>query len=106
MEEIINEVKLSQVAQLVGTLSPFAKLEILYLGYLPELKSIYWDALPFSCMKDIHVEKCPKLRRLPLNSNSGKGNKISIYGEEKWWKELQWEDEYTRNAFLPCFIAI
>ncbi|XWS20397.1 hypothetical protein CRYUN_Cryun31cG0097700 [Craigia yunnanensis] len=106
LEEIINEIKLSQVAEQVGTLSPFAKLKFLYLGYLPELKSIYWDALPISCMMDIRVEECPKLRRLPLNSNSAKGNKISIYGEEKWWKELQWEDEYTQNVFLPCFTAI
>ncbi|XVF86501.1 hypothetical protein PTKIN_Ptkin18bG0045900 [Pterospermum kingtungense] len=105
MDEIINETKLSQVAELVGTLSPFAKLKSLYLGYLPELKSIYWDALPFQCMKDIHVYACPKLRRLPLNSYISKRNEISIHGKEKWWKELQWDDERSRNAFLPSFIA-
>ncbi|EOY26515.1 Cc-nbs-lrr resistance protein, putative [Theobroma cacao] len=104
MEEIINETKLSQVAELVRTLSPFSKLEGLHLIRLPELKSICLDALPFSCMKSIRVRECPKLRSLPLNSNSAKGNKISIYGEEKWWKELQWEDESTQNAFLRSFI--
>ncbi|XP_022714853.1 probable disease resistance protein At1g12280 [Durio zibethinus] len=106
MEEIINEIKLSQVADLVGTLTPFETLKYLKLEFLPELKGIYWNALPFSCIKEISVQNCPKLRRLPLNSNSAKGNKISIKGEEKWSKELQWEDESTRNAFLPCFIAI
>ncbi|PPR98013.1 hypothetical protein GOBAR_AA22658 [Gossypium barbadense] len=105
MEEIINEIKLSQIAEMVGTLSPFAKLKSLYLQYLPELKSIYKDALPFSCMKDIHVYACPKLTRLPLNSDSAKRNEIRIHGKEKWWKEMHWEDESTRNAFLPCFIA-
>ncbi|TYJ13929.1 hypothetical protein E1A91_A10G083400v1, partial [Gossypium mustelinum] len=89
MEEIINEIKLSQIAEM----------------YLPELKSIYKDALPFSCMKDIHVYACPKLTRLPLNSDSAKRNEIRIHGKEKWWKEMHWEDESTRNAFLPCFIA-
>ncbi|XVF11242.1 hypothetical protein REPUB_Repub08aG0009600 [Reevesia pubescens] len=103
MEEIINERKLSQVAEVVETSSLFAKLERLYLYYLPELKSIYWDALPFSCLKVIVVSGCPKLKRLPLNSNSAKENKIRIEGSEEWWKELQWEDESTRNAFLPCF---
>ncbi|XVF11254.1 hypothetical protein REPUB_Repub08aG0010800 [Reevesia pubescens] len=106
MEEIINERKLSQVAEVVEISSLFAKLECLFLLYLPELKSIYWDALPFSCLKEIYVYECPKLKRLPLNSNSAKENKIRIRGQEKWWKELQWEDESTLNAFLPCFERI
>ncbi|XP_022734638.1 probable disease resistance protein At5g63020 [Durio zibethinus] len=105
MEEIISEVKLSQVEELVGTLTPFVSLEYLTLDYLPELKGIYRNALPFPCMKKINVRNCPKLRRLPLNSNSARANKVSIEGKEKWWKELQWEDESTRNAFLPCLIA-
>ncbi|XVF11418.1 hypothetical protein REPUB_Repub08aG0025900 [Reevesia pubescens] len=103
MEEIINERKLIQVAEVVETSSLFAKLEILQLGNLPKLKSIYWDALPFSCLKVITVIGCRKLKRLPLNSNSAKENKIRIEGSEEWWKELQWEDESTLNAFLPYF---
>ncbi|XWS19073.1 hypothetical protein CRYUN_Cryun32bG0099700 [Craigia yunnanensis] len=98
MEEIINERKLSQVAELVETSSLFAKLESLYLRYLPELKSIYWDTLRFSCLKGIYVSKCPKLKRLPLNSHIAKENKIKIRGEEEWRKELQWEDE----LLPPC----
>ncbi|XVF11249.1 hypothetical protein REPUB_Repub08aG0010300 [Reevesia pubescens] len=104
MEEIINERKLSQVAEVVETSSLFAKLETLHLECLPELKSIYWDALPFSCLKVITVIECPKLKRLPFNSNSAKENKIRIEGREDWWKELEWEDESTLNAFLPCFV--
>ncbi|XVF11231.1 hypothetical protein REPUB_Repub08aG0008500 [Reevesia pubescens] len=103
MEQIINERKLSQVAELVETSSLFAKLESLHLLLLPELKSIYLDALPFSCLKYIQVVGCPKLKRLPLNSNSAKENKIRIEGSEEWWKELQWEDESTLNAFHPYF---
>ncbi|WRX25811.1 Leucine-rich repeat - like 10 [Theobroma cacao] len=47
MEEIISEV--SGVANVVGISnpSPFAKLERLHFENLDELKSIYWDALPF-----------------------------------------------------------
>ncbi|XP_022714851.1 probable disease resistance protein At1g12280 [Durio zibethinus] len=106
MEEIINKITLRQVAELVGTLTPFVTLKSLTLRYLPELQRIYRNALPFSCIKEIRVLNCPKLRRLPLNSNSANGNKISIYGEKRWWEKLEWEDESTRNAFLPCFIAI
>ncbi|XVF11253.1 hypothetical protein REPUB_Repub08aG0010700 [Reevesia pubescens] len=106
MEEIIDERKLSQVAEVVETSSLFAKLETLYLRVLPELKSIYWDALPFSCLKVIYVYECPKLKRLPLNSNNAKENKIRIEGREEWWKELEWEDESTLNAFLPCFFQM
>ncbi|XP_022735032.1 probable disease resistance protein At1g12280 [Durio zibethinus] len=105
MEEIISEVKLSQVAELVGTLTPFVSLEYLVLEDLLKLKDIYRNVLPFPRIKKIYVHDCPKLRRLPLNSNSAKANKISIEGNEKWWQELQWEDESTRHAFLPCFIA-
>ena len=103
MEEVINERNLSQVAKLVGTLTPFAMLEYLDLCDLPIMKSIYWDALPFPCLKEIQVQHCPELRRLPLNSNSAKGNKIRITGKEDWWKGLQWDDDSTRNAFLSCF---
>ncbi|XVF74705.1 hypothetical protein PTKIN_Ptkin13bG0132900 [Pterospermum kingtungense] len=103
MEEIINERELSQVAEVVETLSLFAKLLTLNLRYLPELKSIYWDTLRFSSLKSIYVIECPKLKRLPLNSSSTAKENISISGEQEWWKELHWEDECTRNNFLPCF---
>ncbi|XVE80426.1 hypothetical protein DITRI_Ditri14bG0138600 [Diplodiscus trichospermus] len=103
MEEIINERKLSQVAEVVETSSLLAKLEFLFLWDLPELKSIYWDTLLFSCLKEIDVLRCPKLDRLPLSSNKAKKSKIKIKADEEWWKQLQWEDECTRNDFLSCF---
>ncbi|EOY20439.1 Disease resistance protein family, putative [Theobroma cacao] len=98
MEGIISE-----VATVVGVPqpSPFAKLEKLDLRELPELKSIYWDALPFPCLRQIKEFNCPKLKKLPLNFDSGK--QISIEGYEEWWEELQWKYEATRNAFLPFF---
>ncbi|WRX26075.1 NB-ARC - like 10 [Theobroma cacao] len=88
MEEIISEV--SEVANVVGISnpSPFAKLERLHLEHLPDLKSIYWDALPFPCLREIRVSSCPKLKKLPLNCDSAKGNQINIAGTEKWWTEI------------------
>ncbi|XP_017978217.1 PREDICTED: probable disease resistance protein At1g12280 [Theobroma cacao] len=103
MEEIISEV--SEVANVVGISnpSPFAKLEWLHLQILFDLKSIYWDTLPFPCLTDIIVLNCPELKKLPLNCDSAKGNQISIVGSEDWWKEVQWKDEVTRSTFLPSF---
>ncbi|KAJ0075002.1 hypothetical protein Patl1_34803 [Pistacia atlantica] len=79
-------------------------------GYSPsgqaiteDLKSIYLKALPFLHLKKILVNECPKLKKLPLDFTSAKERTIVIMGPEEWWKELQWEDEATPNAFLPSF---
>ncbi|KAK8976806.1 hypothetical protein V6N11_047576 [Hibiscus sabdariffa] len=101
MEEILREGKLGEVAEVVPT--PFLKLERLGLIRLPELKSIYWDALPFPCLKHIQVDDCPKLKKLPLNSDSAKGNHITIRVMQAWWNNLEWENEANRDAFLPSF---
>ena len=85
--------------------SPFAKLELLILIDLPELKSIYWKALRVPYLKEIRVRSCPLLKKLPLNSNSTAGCGTVIYGEKYWANELEWEDEGSRHAFLPCFIS-
>ncbi|KAL5824983.1 hypothetical protein ACOSQ3_021046 [Xanthoceras sorbifolium] len=68
-----------------------------------KLKSIYWKALFFPQLKEISVRYCPNVKKLPLDSNSRKAHKIVIEVQERWWRELQWEDQATRNAFLPCF---
>ncbi|KAK8546908.1 hypothetical protein V6N13_093947 [Hibiscus sabdariffa] len=98
MEEIVSKGKLGEVADV-----PFVKLETLELYRLRELKSIYWDALPFPCLKSISIEDCPKLKKLPLNSDSAEENHITIKGSQIWWTELEWENEATRHAFLSSF---
>ncbi|KAL6334334.1 hypothetical protein AAG906_014735 [Vitis piasezkii] len=85
MEELIGK-----GAEDGGNLSPFTKLIRLQLFCLPQLKN------------RIVVGSCPKLKKLPLNSSSAKQHRCVIRGEEEWWNELEWEDEATLNAFLPC----
>ncbi|KAG4160745.1 hypothetical protein ERO13_D01G017300v2 [Gossypium hirsutum] len=103
LKEIISEEKLGEVAELKGNLNLFSKLEILILNRLPKLKTIYHHALPFPHLKKVYIIGCPMLKKLPLNSNSAKGHRHIIEGEEGWWKDVEWEDESTKIAFLPTF---
>ncbi|KAL9463239.1 hypothetical protein AB3S75_001110 [Citrus x aurantiifolia] len=107
MEEIIsveNFEKLSEVSEMIGELNLFTELQFLSLGNASNLKRIYRDPLPFPQLEQIDICRCPKLKKLPLNSSSAKGRKIVIRGKKEWWEELQWEDQATQNAFSPCFM--
>ncbi|GKV35606.1 hypothetical protein SLEP1_g43852 [Rubroshorea leprosula] len=101
MEEIIGE---GRVAAMTGDLILFEKLQNLSLSSLPELKSIHRFALSFPCLVEIRVGDCPKLRKIPLSSNSAKGRRIIIRGAKQWWNELEWEDESARDTFRSSFL--
>lgn len=101
MEEIISPEKISQVQDR----NPFAKLEYLVLENLMKLKSIYGSPLPFPQLKEIRVNGCPTLQKLPLNSRSAKGRKVVIRAKQySWWANLKWEDEAAKNAFSHCWV--
>ncbi|CAH8256274.1 unnamed protein product [Arabidopsis lyrata] len=97
VEEIINKEK---ATNLTG-ITPFQKLEFFSVEKLPKLESIYWSPLPFPLLKHIFAYCCPKLRKLPLNATSVPlvdEFKIEMDSQET---ELEWEDEDTKNRFLP-----
>ncbi|XP_021646775.2 probable disease resistance protein At5g63020 [Hevea brasiliensis] len=104
IEEIISVKKFDDVEVLDENSNPFLKLQVLSLNKLPVLKSIYPKALSFPFLEQIEVYKCPQLKKLPLNSSSAKGCKVVIEAEEKWWKDVEWEDDSTKTTFLPCFV--
>ncbi|KAJ9692580.1 hypothetical protein PVL29_011571 [Vitis rotundifolia] len=106
MQEVIGTGKCGESAKNGENLSPFVKLHELRLVGLPQLKSIFWNALPFIYLNRIHVRNCPLLKKLPLCANSAKGNRIVIAGHKKWWNEVEWEDEATQNVFVPCFVPV
>ncbi|KAH9714943.1 putative disease resistance protein [Citrus sinensis] len=109
MEEIISVEKfekLSEVSEMMGELNLFSELELLVIRNASNLERIYRDPLPFPQLNRISILKCPKLKKVPLNSSSAKGRKIVIAGQKEWWEELQWEDQATQNAFSPCFRPI
>ncbi|CDY26629.1 BnaA09g46480D [Brassica napus] len=102
LEEIISKEKAASVLE--NNIIPFKKLQELALADLPELKSIYWNALPFQRLRHIQISgSCPKLRKLPLNSKSVLNvEKLVIECHDKEWLErVEWEDEGTRLRFLP-----
>ncbi|TYH29556.1 hypothetical protein ES288_A01G022100v1 [Gossypium darwinii] len=103
LEEIISEEKFGEVTKSKANTNLFSKLKILHLICLPKMKTICSHALPLPRLKEIRIKRCAMLKKLPLNSNSAKGQRVVIKGEEEWWKEVEWEDESTRLAFLPSF---
>ncbi|WJZ94760.1 hypothetical protein VitviT2T_013590 [Vitis vinifera] len=106
MQEIIGTGKCGESTENGENLSPFVKLQVLTLEDLPQLKSIFWKALPFIYLNTIYVDSCPLLKKLPLDANSAKEHRIVISGQTEWFNELDWENEATHNAFLPCFVPI
>ncbi|CAL9237953.1 unnamed protein product [Arabidopsis halleri] len=97
VEEIINKEKATNLTDI----TPFQKLEFLGVDYLPKLESIYKSPLPFPLLKNIFAFGCPKLRKLPLNATS-----VPLVDEftirmDSQETELEWEDEDTKNRFLP-----
>jgi disease resistance protein RPS2 len=99
LEEIINREKLGKNEDLNQL---FAKLEVLELRFLPSLRSICKCALSFPHLEILYVERCPELKKLPINSSTAaKDNtkfRIECWDRE-WWRQLKWEDEATRTAF-------
>ncbi|PON87220.1 NB-ARC domain containing protein, partial [Trema orientale] len=106
LEEIVNVDKVGDAPEVVKGLQPFLRLETLYLYFLPTLKNIHPKPLPFQCLKIIDVRDCFELKKLPISSNVTRMRpNLTITGEQYWWNKLEWEDETTRDAFLPCFEA-
>ena len=107
LQEIISMEKLGEIsAEVMDNLILFGRLEYLILEGLQNLKSIHSSYLPFPRLKEICVWKCAELKKLPLDCNQGLEQKIIIKGQDRWWNELQWDDQATQNASLPCFQSL
>ncbi|CAH8256100.1 unnamed protein product [Arabidopsis lyrata] len=101
LEDIINKEKACEVQ--ISGIVPFQKLKELILFQLGWLKNIYWSPLPFPCLQTVKVKRCQNLRKLPLNSKSGKqgdNGLVITYDETRWIEGVEWEDEATKIRFL------
>lgn len=81
----------------------FLSLTALHLEDLPCLKSICLHALPFQSLTKVEVQQCPRLEKLPFDSNSAKSLEL-INGEQSWWNGLKWEDEAIKRVFSSAFV--
>ncbi|XP_059642077.1 probable disease resistance protein At5g63020 [Cornus florida] len=108
MEEVIKDMGCSSSSEISreGSLSGFSKLQRLYLDTLPKLKSIYTHPLPFPSLTTIRVRNCPKLDKLPFDSNTAKHTLQSIQCHREWWDKLEWYNEETRSVFVPLFKCV
>ncbi|KAL6334263.1 hypothetical protein AAG906_014661 [Vitis piasezkii] len=80
MEDVILGIKISNTQQA----SIFTRLASLVLGGMPKLGSIYPSALDLPSLEVISVINCPRLRRLPFNSNSATKSLKKIEGDLTW----------------------
>ena len=69
--------------------SIFTRLTSLVLGGMPMLESICQGALLFPSLEVISVINCPRLRRLPFDSNSAIKSLKKIEGDLTWWESLE-----------------
>ncbi|CAA0310038.1 unnamed protein product [Arabidopsis thaliana] len=102
LEDIINEEKACEGEE--SGILPFPELNFLTLHDLPKLKKIYWRPLPFLCLEEINIRECPNLRKLPLDSRSGKQGEngcIIRNKDSRWFEGVKWADEATKKRFLP-----
>ncbi|QCE12334.1 ribonuclease P/MRP protein subunit POP1 [Vigna unguiculata] len=100
LEEVIGEEELGHAETV------FSSLEIVDLDSLPKLRSMCSQVLQFPCLKEICVADCPKLIKLPFDSNSARNSLKHINGQKSWWRKLQWEDEATRDHFASKYVPL
>ncbi|KAL5780431.1 hypothetical protein ACOSQ2_011168 [Xanthoceras sorbifolium] len=88
MKEIISVRGEVGEMMMIRNILPFARLEHLQLMFLWELESIYCNPLPFPHLKRIEIRRCPKLKKLLLDSNNMTTRPLEIRGHQEWWNEL------------------
>ncbi|KAL7205410.1 hypothetical protein ACSBR2_018371 [Camellia fascicularis] len=77
-------------------------LKILHLEFLPGLNRIYKGIMVCESLQEIHIERCPMLRRLPISSAPPALQ--DIYGGEEWWESLEWDNPLTKTTLQPFFV--
>ncbi|KAK4269413.1 hypothetical protein QN277_022573 [Acacia crassicarpa] len=102
MEEVIKEEEAIKDEN-VDSSPIFDSLVELSLEELPILKSIHRAPLPFPSLKFVVIDSCPKLEKLPFDSNSAKHKLTFIRGQQNWWDSLKWDDPTAKDKFQSKF---
>nr|DAD25268.1 TPA_asm: hypothetical protein HUJ06_026732 [Nelumbo nucifera] len=104
---LLNLPRLKRIINVEEMLIPFSNLKSIWLYHLPALEDIYPGALPLPCLKEIRLKECPKLKKLPFDSNTAKNDTLMrIEGSKEWWEALEWDDETIKSNFQKYFTEI
>ncbi|KAF7145609.1 hypothetical protein RHSIM_Rhsim04G0235600 [Rhododendron simsii] len=82
------------------------KLWYLGLTNLPEFVSffkgvpMYWQSL-----LKVEIVRCPKLRKLPIDTNSSPNLEL-IIGQQEWWDALEWDNDAVKSRLQPLFKGV
>ncbi|KAJ0007298.1 hypothetical protein Pint_30383 [Pistacia integerrima] len=95
IEEIISEE--DGRSNTVGFTLTLPTLKILRLLDLPNLSSN--GVMVCDSLEQIHIEDCPKLKRLPLSLPLPAIKEIKV--EEDWWNSLEWDNPNAKNDLQP-----
>ncbi|KAG5516744.1 hypothetical protein RHGRI_037471 [Rhododendron griersonianum] len=80
------------------------KLSILCLLDLSEFVSFFKGVpMRWQSLEEVGIINCPKLRKLPFDTNSAPDLKeIGVGGNyQEWWDALEWDNDATRLQFQP-----
>ncbi|KAG5516745.1 hypothetical protein RHGRI_037472 [Rhododendron griersonianum] len=80
------------------------KLSILCLLDLSEFDSFFKGVpMRWQSLEEVGIINCPKLRKLPFDTNSAPDLKeIGVGGNyQEWWDALEWDNDATRLQFQP-----
>ncbi|XP_058199774.1 disease resistance protein SUMM2-like isoform X2 [Rhododendron vialii] len=79
------------------------KLRRLWLWDLSEFVSFFKGVpMRWQSLESVSIRNCPKLRKLPFDTNSAP-NLEEIMGSQEWWDVLEWDNDATRLQFQPFF---
>lgn len=79
------------------------KLTVVRLVDLPQFVSFFKDVrMSWPALKELYIDRCPKLRKLPFDLNSGAALE-KIIGDPKWWDALEWDDIDIQSRFQLRF---
>ncbi|KAG6772039.1 hypothetical protein POTOM_023435 [Populus tomentosa] len=83
----------------------FRSLRTLSIRNLPKLRSITPWELAFPSLESIAVIDCPNLKQLSIKTH-GTSTLPTVYGNQEWWDELEWNEASSETAFVPHFMPI
>ncbi|KAI8561815.1 hypothetical protein RHMOL_Rhmol04G0370900 [Rhododendron molle] len=82
------------------------KLRVLQLIRLPEFVSFFKGVPMFwQSLLEVRITGCPKLRKLPIDSNSSPDLE-KITGLQEWWDALEWDNDAVKLRLQPLFECI